>query len=78
MADEVRKQISIFLPLSEWRAVREEAARNHIPITELCRRWMDSEIQKLMNRSAGTADRSAESAWTETYPSVKRRVASSQ
>lgn len=49
-SDEVRKQISIFLPLSEWRALREEAARNRIPITELCRRWMNPEMEKLLAR----------------------------
>lgn len=47
---EVRKQISLFLPLSEWRALREEAARNRIPITELCRRWMNPEMEKLLAR----------------------------
>lgn len=37
---ELRKQISIFIPLPEWRALRAEAARQKIPMTELCRRWM--------------------------------------
>ncbi len=41
------KQISIFLPISDWRALREEAARQGIPITELCRRWMTPEIERL-------------------------------
>lgn len=44
---EVRKQISIFIPLSDWRAIRQEAARQRIPITELCRRWMNPEIEQL-------------------------------
>jgi hypothetical protein len=35
---ELRKQVSIFLPLSDWRAIRREAARLRIPMTELCRR----------------------------------------
>ena len=44
---ELRKQISIFVPLSDWKAIRGEAARQHIPMTELCRRWMKPELTKL-------------------------------
>jgi hypothetical protein len=44
---EVRKQISIFIPVSDWRAIRQEAARLGIPITELCRRWMSADMQRL-------------------------------
>ncbi len=43
----IRKQISIFVPVSDWRAIRLEAARLRIPITELCRRWMDHDLRKL-------------------------------
>jgi hypothetical protein len=42
---ELRKQISIFLPLSDWQAIRREAARLRIPMTELCRRWMRAELE---------------------------------
>ncbi len=44
---EMRKQISIFVPLSDWKAIRYEAARKRIPMTELCRRWMKSEMSRL-------------------------------
>lgn len=44
---ELRKQISIFVPLSDWRAIRHEAARKKIPMTELCRRWMKPDLSKL-------------------------------
>lgn len=44
---ELRKQISIFVPLSDWKAIRDEAARQEIPMTELCRRWMRPELQRL-------------------------------
>jgi len=44
---ELKKQVSIFLPLSDWRALRAEAARQRIPMTELCRRWMQPEISRL-------------------------------
>ena len=46
---ELRKQISIFVPLSDWRAIRHEAARQNIPMTELCRRWMKPELSRLRN-----------------------------
>ncbi len=42
-----RKQLSIFVPLSDWRAIRAEAARQNVPMTELCRRWMRPEIDRL-------------------------------
>ncbi|MCH7687786.1 MAG: hypothetical protein IH899_14060 [Planctomycetes bacterium] len=44
---ELRKQISIFVPLSDWKAIRREAARKNIPMTELCRRWMKPELTSL-------------------------------
>jgi len=44
---ELRKQISIFVPLSDWQAIRHEAARQRIPMTELCRRWMKPGLSKL-------------------------------
>ena len=51
---ELRKQISIFVPLSAWKAIRHEAARKRIPMTELCRRWMKPEINQL--KDEGIAD----------------------
>lgn len=44
---EFRKQISLFVPLSEWKAIRQEAARRRIPMTELCRRWMKPGLDEL-------------------------------
>ena len=44
---QLRKQISIFLPLADWKAIRLEAARQKIPMTELCRRWMKQDMEKL-------------------------------
>ena len=49
---ELKKQISIFVPLSDWKAIRHEAARLRIPITELCRRWMQSDLERLRQRLA--------------------------
>jgi hypothetical protein len=48
--NELRKQISIFIPLSDWKAIRLEAARKKIPMTELCRRWMKSDMQRLRGK----------------------------
>ncbi|WP_339907763.1 hypothetical protein [Symmachiella dynata] len=53
---ELRKQISLFIPLSHWKAIRQEAARLNIPMTELCRRWMKSELTALLDQS-GTSNR---------------------
>ena len=44
---ELRKQVSLFMPISDWKAIRMEAARQNIPMTELCRRWMKPELTKL-------------------------------
>lgn len=43
----MRKQVSFFLPLTQWVLIRNEAIRQGIPITELCRRWMSDEMRKL-------------------------------
>ena len=48
----LQKQISIFLPLEDWKRVRLEAARRNVPITELCRRWMSTGLQELRSRPA--------------------------
>ncbi len=47
---QLRKQISIFVPLSDWKAIRHEAARKRIPMTELCRRWMKPEMNRLQDK----------------------------
>lgn len=52
---ELRKQISIFITLSDWKAIRQEAARRQIPMTELCRQWMSRDLQKLRSDRAADA-----------------------
>lgn len=47
MTDEIRKQISLFLPVSDWKILRLEAARRRLPITELCRQWIRPHMDKL-------------------------------
>ena len=46
----LQKQISIFLPLEDWKRVRLEAARRNVPITELCRRWMSPDCRSFAGR----------------------------
>jgi hypothetical protein len=48
---ECRKQISLFFPVSDWQAIRREAARRGIPMTELCRRWIRPELDELHRRA---------------------------
>ena len=43
----VRKQISVFLSADDWRVLRDEAARQRVPMTELCRRWLCPGIDEL-------------------------------
>lgn len=53
----LQKQISIFLPIDEWRRLRGEAARLHVPITELCRTWIRPGLRMLeCERDGGAAD----------------------
>jgi hypothetical protein len=52
---ELRKQISLFVPLSEWKAIRREAARRKMPITELCREWLRPELSNLLRESTRQA-----------------------
>jgi len=44
---QIRKQVSIFLPASDWQALRDEAVRQRRPVTELCRRWIRPELDRL-------------------------------
>jgi hypothetical protein len=56
---EIRKQISVFLPLTDWRAIRDEAIRRDIPMTELCRQWMRPHVQRLINETPRNGARAA-------------------
>ncbi|HVJ84646.1 MAG TPA: hypothetical protein VM452_03320 [Caulifigura sp.] len=54
----LQKQVSIFLPLEDWKRVRFEAARRNIPITELCRQWMSTGLNDLRRNVDGSGFRS--------------------
>lgn len=45
---EPSKQISLFIPLSEWKVLRQEASRLKVPMTELCRQWMKPQVQRVL------------------------------
>ncbi len=65
---ELRKQISIFVPLSDWRAIREEAAKKGIPMTELCRRWMAKDLDRLRNATDHGRSRDRDDDLDRTNP----------
>jgi len=46
-APEFHKQISIYLPVADWTALRREAARRRIPMTALCREWLTPSLERL-------------------------------
>lgn len=48
---EIRKQISIFVALEDWKALRAEAARRRTPMTELCRRWLKPHLDRLVSQT---------------------------
>jgi hypothetical protein len=54
----LRKQVSIFLPVADWRALRREAARRRVPITQLCREWLEPSLDHLRRHppAAGADD----------------------
>ena len=47
----IRKQVCVFLPLSDWRLLRDEAIRRRIAMTELCRRWVEPQLRRLRRPS---------------------------
>lgn len=46
----LKKQVSIFVPLEDWRLIRLEAARLKITMTQLCLRYMNKDMTKLRNQ----------------------------
>ncbi len=57
-----RKQISIFIPLTDWKAMRMEAAAQRIPITELCRCWMEPGLRSLRQQPTTSPPRNTDEA----------------
>ncbi|MBA3315710.1 MAG: hypothetical protein M3552_02635 [Planctomycetota bacterium] len=44
---QLRKQISVSLSVADWRVLRDEAARQRLPLAELCRRWLSPDLNRL-------------------------------
>lgn len=47
MTPEIRKQITIYVPMSEWKALYRESARLKKPITALIKQWIAPHVDKL-------------------------------
>lgn len=43
----IRKQVSVYLPAPEWRALRDESVRRGLPMAELCRRCLGPGLERL-------------------------------
>lgn len=52
---ELTKQVSVFVPMSDYRLIRDEALRLNLPMTQLLRRWIDGELKRL-KKEAGKGD----------------------
>uniref|UniRef100_A0A7C4QQC6 Uncharacterized protein n=1 Tax=Schlesneria paludicola TaxID=360056 RepID=A0A7C4QQC6_9PLAN len=46
-----RKQVAVWLSTADWLALRAAAARQHIPMTELCRRWLHPHLERLRRQT---------------------------
>lgn len=51
MTPEIRKQIMIYVPLSEWKALYRESARLKKPITALIKKWIAPHVDKLTTKA---------------------------
>lgn len=52
MASEIRKQVSVSLPIPEYRAVTRAARERHMTVTELIREWIKPHVEKLEHTAA--------------------------
>jgi len=46
----LHKQVSVFLPIEQWRALRAEAARKGVPITDLIATWIEKPLAACQKR----------------------------
>ncbi len=51
MAQEIKKQFTLHVPLTYWKAARDEAARQNVPMIKLIRQWIDPHVKKIMARN---------------------------
>jgi hypothetical protein len=50
----LRKQITVLVPVDDWRVMRDEAARRGVAVTELCRATLEPLIDSLRSMGDGT------------------------
>ena len=43
----LQKQVSLYVSLSDWKALHDEAQRQKLPITELVRNWIGPHVAQL-------------------------------
>lgn len=48
---QVRKQVSVFIPLEDWKLLRFEAARRHETMSDICRGWMLPGLEQMRKES---------------------------
>ncbi len=66
---QLRKQISMFLSASDWRALRDEAARQRVSLAELCRRSLAPALRAIKSsRDRGPAREERGSFWPSERP----------
>ena len=61
MLREIRKQLSIFVPLSQWQALRMECAESRISMSDMLKGWLTPHLERL-TASAGSSNASASAA----------------
>lgn len=52
----LRKQITMLVPVADWRVMRDEAARRGVAVTELCRDTLEPLLNQLRSASADVAN----------------------
>ena len=47
---EFKKQMPIFVPLSWWKAIRDEAAKRRCNMSDLMRGWIAPHVKQLLKK----------------------------
>ena len=48
---QIRKQVSVFIPIEDWKMLRYEAARRHETVSDICREWMKPGLEQMREES---------------------------
>lgn len=52
---EIRKQVNLMVPISEWNAIHAESARQGVTISTLLRRWIEPQVKRLRKQKPEAA-----------------------